>query len=83
MSAIVERLNRVFAEDLHIEAPAPDVDLLASGVLDSFQLVELLLHLELRFGIKLSLEELDVDDLRTPARIARLVARHREASAAG
>ena len=73
-NTIIERLGAVFAESFHIEAPSPDTDLLETGILDSFQFVELLVQLEQRFGVHVKLDDVDLDDLRTLARIARLVA---------
>ena len=70
----VERLGRLFVEEFHIEVPSPDTDLLASGVLDSFQFVELLLHLERQFGVRVRIDDIDLDQLRTLSRIADLVA---------
>jgi D-alanine--poly(phosphoribitol) ligase subunit 2 len=72
--AITERLGALFAETFHIEVPSPDTDLLESGLLDSFQFVELLLQLERRFGVRLRIDDIELDDLRTLARIARVVA---------
>jgi D-alanine--poly(phosphoribitol) ligase subunit 2 len=74
LPAIAERLGTLFAETFHIEVPSPDTDLLESGLLDSFQFVELLLQLERRFGVRLSIDDIELDDLRTLARIARVVA---------
>jgi D-alanine--poly(phosphoribitol) ligase subunit 2 len=73
-NAIIERLGAVFVESFHIEAPSPDADLLETGILDSFQFVELLVQLERRFGARIKIDDIDLDDLRTIARIARLVA---------
>ena len=73
-NAIIERLGVLFAESFHIETPSSDTDLLETGILDSFQFVELLLQLEQRFGIRIKIDDIDLDDLRTLARIARLVA---------
>jgi acyl carrier protein len=42
-------------------------------VLDSLQLVELLVQLERSFGVQIAIESIDLDNLRTLARIARLV----------
>jgi acyl carrier protein len=72
--AIVERLGALFAQSFHIDVPSPDTDLLASGILDSFQFVELLAHLEQHFGLRLRIDDIELDDLRTLARIARMVA---------
>jgi methoxymalonate biosynthesis acyl carrier protein len=78
--AIIERLGAIFVESLRIEAPAPDVDLFESGIIDSLQLVELLLQLERRFGVQIAIESIDLDNLRTLGRIARLVAAHQPSS---
>jgi D-alanine--poly(phosphoribitol) ligase subunit 2 len=74
LNAIIERLGTVFVESFHIDVPSPDTDLLETGVLDSFQFVELLVQLEQRFGLRIKIDDIDLDDLRTLARIARLVA---------
>jgi methoxymalonate biosynthesis acyl carrier protein len=80
--AIIERLGAVFVESLHIEVPSADTDLLESGILDSFQMVQLLLELEQRFAFRIKLEDIDLDDLRTLSRIARLVAANGAAAGA-
>jgi D-alanine--poly(phosphoribitol) ligase subunit 2 len=81
-NTIIERLGTVFVERFHIEVPSADIDLLESGILDSFQFVELLLELEQRFGLRIKLEEIELDDLRTLKRIARLVAANSAAAGA-
>jgi acyl carrier protein len=75
IEAIHERLGAIFADTFHVDVPAPDTDLLDSGILDSLQFVELLYQLERRFGLKLRIEEIDLDDLRSLGRIGRLVSR--------
>jgi methoxymalonate biosynthesis acyl carrier protein len=69
-----ERIVRLFAEKMHVEISAPDADLFESGALDSLSLVELLLQLEQEFGVKISLDELDLDHFRSIAKIAEFVA---------
>lgn len=73
-NAIIDKLGALFVETFHIQVPSADTDLLESGILDSLQLVELLVQLEQRFGLRIKVEDIDLDDLRTLARIARLVA---------
>jgi D-alanine--poly(phosphoribitol) ligase subunit 2 len=73
IDAVVRRLADIFVESLHLEAPPADTDLFESGVLDSLQLVELLVQLERSFGVQIAIESIDLDNLRTLARIARLV----------
>lgn len=77
---LIARLGTLFADSLHIDAPPPDTDLFESGTLDSLQLVELLLQIERRFGVKIAVESIDLDNLRTLARIARLVAAQQSSS---
>ncbi|HKQ26589.1 MAG TPA: phosphopantetheine-binding protein [Burkholderiales bacterium] len=70
---ITERLGALFTERFHIEVPSADTDLLETGILDSFQFVELLFQLEQHFGLRVSIDDIDLEDLRTLERIARLV----------
>lgn len=70
---IVERLRAIFSETFHIEPPAADFDLVENGILDSLQFAELLVQLEEHFGTRVRIDAIDLDDLRTLERIARLV----------
>ena len=70
LSPLIHRLSGMFVERFSIEVPSPDTDLLESGILDSLQLVELLLHLEQGFGFRVSIETLELDNLRTLRRLA-------------
>jgi methoxymalonate biosynthesis acyl carrier protein len=73
-NAILERVRALFLESFHIEVPSADTDLLETGILDSFQFVELLFQLERCFGVRIKIDDVDLDDLRTLERIARLIA---------
>jgi acyl carrier protein len=75
--ALYDELITIFLERLNVTVPSLDADLLASGVLDSLALVELLLQLEVRYGIQIALEKLDFDDFRSVASIAAFVFRER------
>jgi acyl carrier protein len=75
--ALQEGIRSFFREGLHATVPAADTDLIATGVLDSLALVELLLQIETQYGVRVSLDKLDFDDFRSVARIARFVARER------
>lgn len=81
-NAIIDRLHAVFVESLHIQVPAADTDLFETGLVDSLQLVELLLQLERQFGFRIAIQDIDLDNLRTLDRIARLVAANAGAGAA-
>lgn len=70
-------LALVFAQDLQIDVPSPDTDLLATGRLDSMRMVELLLHLERRLNLRVPLEELEIEHFRSLATIAEFVAARR------
>jgi acyl carrier protein len=72
--AILKRLEALFIKNFQIEVPSADADLLDLGILNSLQFVELLFELEEQFGLRIKIEDIDLDDLRTLSRIARLVA---------
>jgi acyl carrier protein len=68
------RIARVFVEKLQLEPPTPELDLFETGTLDSLRLVRLLAELERALGVRLSMEDLEFEDFRTLAGIARFVA---------
>ncbi|MBZ5556522.1 MAG: acyl carrier protein [Acidobacteriia bacterium] len=61
-------------EQLAIEPPDAGVDLFDTGVLDSLAFVQLLLQLEERLGVTVSLEDLEIDHFRTIEHIVDFVA---------
>ena len=73
MAAHLASICALLSEKLDVIDPAPDADLIGSGVLDSLALIELLVQLEQEFGITLELEEIDPERFRTPESIAQLV----------
>ena len=73
-ASIIDELSALFGEALHIEVPSPDTDLIDSGLLDSLQLVQLLLQIEERMGARIPLDEVELDDLRSVSRLAGLIA---------
>lgn len=70
---LYERIAKLFADRLNTEVPAVDTDLFDTGILDSLRFVELLAALEESFGVRVSVEELEIDDFRTLSRIAQFV----------
>src|SRR5205823_2162945 len=72
-------LTALFAKRLGVEIPSPDTDLLASGRLDSVTFVELLVQLEKRFGLRVELDDVDVENFRSLAAIAAYIADRRAA----
>lgn len=73
-ASLIRNLSAIFSDELHIEVPSPDTDLFDSGLLDSLQLVQLLLHVEQRLGLRISLDEMELEDLRSISRLARVLA---------
>jgi len=67
-------IAQLFADRLQIDLPAADVDLFAAGIVDSLMFVKLLAALEEHFSIRVSFEELEIDDFRTLRQIASFVA---------
>ena len=73
VARVRERLVTVLAAALHLEVPSADTDLFDSGVLDSLAFVELLVQLEQEFGVTTSVDDLEVENFRSIARIAEFV----------
>lgn len=69
-----EQVRAFFCEQLHVDPPADDADLLEGGLLDSLFFVSLLVHLEQSFGVKVDLEKVDIEAFKSIARIAEFVA---------
>jgi D-alanine--poly(phosphoribitol) ligase subunit 2 len=78
MDSLVPDLHALFANTLNVDVPSADADLIESGLLDSLRLVELLLHIEGSLGCRINLEEIDLDDLRSVNRIARMISARME-----
>jgi acyl carrier protein len=67
------RVTKLLSEKIHVEAPSAETDLMESGLLDSLTLVELMAALEEEFGIKISFDEIALDNFRSIARVAEFV----------
>ncbi len=70
---LVRDLRALFSDKLNIDVPSAEADLIESGLLDSLRLVELLLEIEAGLGHRIPIDEIELDDLRSVARIARLI----------
>lgn len=66
----VDDIIDILENQLFILVDGPDHDLVDGGELDSLRFVELLLAAEQATGQQLAPKDLDLDDLRTPGRIA-------------
>jgi methoxymalonate biosynthesis acyl carrier protein len=67
---IQRRIAGWFLQSLGLEIPTPETDLFETGVLDSLAFVELLLQLERDFGVKIALDEVEIDHFKSVERIA-------------
>lgn len=79
MTTIREHIHRAMWEELDIDAPPADTDLITTGLLDSLAAVSLLVVLEERLGIKVPLAGLVLDDIRTVERLESTLANARAA----
>jgi acyl carrier protein len=73
MAEIYGRLREMFREQLHVDVPAAETDLLESGILDSLQFVTLLAHVEREFGVAIPLADLSLEQVSTLDALADLV----------
>jgi len=81
-AGLTTQIGQLIQDRLGVRANSVDDDLIASGVLDSLTLVQLLLDIETCFGITIPLDELEIDDIRSISRLSRLVTRRKLAYAA-
>ncbi len=70
---LVKQIRLIFATELSIEIPEDDTDLLDSGLIDSLTMVDLLAHLENRYGFTVDMDSLDIEFFRTLKSIAAYV----------
>ncbi len=67
----LETIIEILEDELFLLIDSPDHDLIDTGELDSLRFVELLLAVEQRTGQKLTVGDLNLDDLRTPRRMTK------------
>ena len=70
-------IQEILCDKLLVQVDSPEADLLQAGLLDSLALIQLLVHLEEQFHVKISLDELEIEDLRSVNSIASLVAKQK------
>ena len=66
-------INELLMAILSINHFPAQADLLDGGYVDSLSLIQILVSLEKRFAIHIPLDELQIEDMRSIASIARLV----------
>ena len=69
-----ERVSLIVSEKLHIDFQTPETDLIEAGLMDSITFVKLLLHLEQDFGLPISVDNLEIEDLKSVSRITAFIA---------
>ena len=74
LSSLRDRIRKIFCEKLHIDPAADEVNLFEDGALDSLMFIDLLLHLEQDFGVKITLENLEIEHFNSVAKIAEFIA---------
>jgi len=70
---VTREVQDLFLEKLNIRVDSSNQDLFQTGILDSTNMVQLLLHIEERFGLRVPIEEVGADSLRSVDSMARLV----------
>lgn len=75
-------IRLLIQEKLLAQPGSPSEDLVATGVVDSLSLIQLLVHLEEHFSVSIPLSDLEIDDIRSIGSLARLVASRKTAYAA-
>jgi len=73
------QLRGFFSEKLSVEISSVDADLVRTDILDSLALVELLAYIEKEFGAEISLDDVEIEDFHSIARIAEYVDAHSRA----
>lgn len=74
LNSLCSRIGAIFSEQMNLEVPSVDTDLFDTGLLDSLAFVNLLTCLEQKFGIAVSVDDLEIENFRTVARIAAFAA---------
>src|SRR5258708_30583570 len=62
---VASQVQALLVEKLFVNVESHETDLLAAGILDSLTLVQMLMHLEERFGLRVAVGDFGVVDLQT------------------
>jgi acyl carrier protein len=77
---VSHEIAHFFSDVLGIEVPSPTTDLFQAGILDSQNLIELLLHLERLLQAPVGLDDSEIEQFRSIDSIADLVVERRVAA---
>ena len=70
---IRQRVSTIVAEELQIDPPELEENLIEEGLIDSMLFVSLLTRLEEEFGLTITLESIDVENFSSVAKITDFV----------
>jgi D-alanine--poly(phosphoribitol) ligase subunit 2 len=71
---VIARLTGLVRDQLGVDVPSSDTDLVAVGLLDSLALVTLIVGIEDTFGCRLPLDDFDIDRFRSVDAMAAFLA---------
>jgi methoxymalonate biosynthesis acyl carrier protein len=74
---IAAAILQFLSEAIGVPSLRVDQDYVAEGLIDSLLALELVVQVEQRFGVQVDVDDLDLDNFRTAARIAGFVRRKR------
>lgn len=67
MNTLIDFINSLTEGQSH--TIAPETELIESGIIDSLNIAQLITYIEKRTGRAVPLEDLNLDDIKTPASI--------------
>lgn len=68
------RVLALVRDQLNVDVPDPDTDLIGTGLLDSLAIVMLIAALEESFGCVLPLDDFDIEHFRSARRVTAFLA---------
>lgn len=79
--ALQDRISSLVAETTNVQVPSVETDLFQTGTLDSLGFVDLLARLEQEFGMKISIEDIEIENFRCIEKITEFVANRKGSNA--
>ena len=77
LELLATELVDLLHDQLHVVVDGLEVDLFATGALDSLAFVDLLFQLEQRYGVTVEIDDIEPERFATVRAIAAFVAEHR------
>jgi D-alanine--poly(phosphoribitol) ligase subunit 2 len=72
--SVIAQLTDLVRDQLGVDVPSSETDLVAAGLLDSLALVKLIVGIEDTFGTRLPLDDFDIDRFRSVDAMAAFLA---------